>query len=132
MLQGNEAANRRARGLRKAMSLPEVLLWQHLKGRHDDVKFRRQHPAGEYIVDFYCHQARIVIEIDGISHDMGNRPAHDKRRDAWLAASGLTVHRIPAGEVLRDPQEVARSIVTLCSAACSRAAPVVTTSFRSH
>ncbi len=47
------------------MSLPEVLLWQVLRTRPSDLKFRRQHPSGAYVADFYCHEARLVIEVDG-------------------------------------------------------------------
>ena len=104
----------RARKLRRAMSLPEVLLWKHLRGKPMGVKFRNQHPCGAFVADFYCHQARIVIEIDGISHDMGDQPEFDAHRDLFLVESGLKVVRIPATEVLRDPVAVAESLVALC------------------
>ena len=55
----------RARRLRKDMSLPEVLLWKHLKGAPEGIKFRRQHPSGELVLDFYCADARLAVEIDG-------------------------------------------------------------------
>jgi very-short-patch-repair endonuclease len=58
--------------------------------------FRRQHPIGRYVLDFYCAKARLAIEIDGISHDMSTRPKRDIERDAWLAAHGVTVLRIAA------------------------------------
>jgi very-short-patch-repair endonuclease len=61
--------------------------------------FRRQHPIGPYVLDFFCARARLAIEIDGISHDMGDRPQRDIRRDAWLEAQGLTVLRIAASEL---------------------------------
>jgi very-short-patch-repair endonuclease len=93
------------------MSLPEVLLWQRLKSRPNGLKFRRQHPAGPYILDFYCHEARLVIEIDGMAHDMGDRPDRDVAREADLKRRGLRVARLPAAEVLRDPDEAAASIV---------------------
>ncbi|VWX51318.1 endonuclease domain-containing protein [Novosphingobium sp. 9U] len=106
-----------AKRLRTALSLPEVLLWRLLKESPLGLKFRRQHPIGDFVADFYCHQALTIIEIDGRSHDMGDRPARDKRRDAWLVERGLKVVRIPATEVLRDPQSVAQSVSILCSAA---------------
>ena len=89
------------------MSLPEVLLWQRLKTRPNGLKFRKQHDAGKYILDFYCHQAKLIVEIDGIAHDMGDRPFRDEQRDDEFAAKGFRVVRIPATEVLRDPDEVA-------------------------
>jgi very-short-patch-repair endonuclease len=111
MLQGPETTQKRARALRKQMSLPEVLLWQRLKPRPNGLKFRPQHPAGPYILDFYCHEARLVIEIDGIAHDMGDRPERDEARDADLRQRGLRVVRIPASDVLHDPDEAASAIV---------------------
>ena len=104
----------RARKLRRAMSLPEALLWKPLRGKPMGVKFRNQHPCGAFVADFYCHQARTIIEVDGISHDMGDQPEFDLERDQLLEACGLRVIRIPASDVLRDPLSVAESIVALC------------------
>ena len=92
----------RARQLRKAMSLPEILLWRILKARHDGLKFRKQHPIGPYILDFFCFEHSIAIEIDGQSHDMGDRPERDVARDAWLAARQTKVIRIAAQDVLAE------------------------------
>jgi very-short-patch-repair endonuclease len=103
----------RARKLRKEMSLPEVLLWQLLRGQPQGVKFRRQHPSGELGIDFYCSDARLVIEIDGASHDMGTRPERDIRRDAWLKTKGLDTIRIAAKDVLKDHVAVADSIIQM-------------------
>ena len=104
-----------ARKLRKQMSLPEALLWQHLRQRPMRLKFRNQHPIGNMVVDFYCARSKLVIEIDGISHSMGENPDRDARRDAKLRSLGLEVLRIPASDVLRDPAEVAESIVAICT-----------------
>jgi very-short-patch-repair endonuclease len=95
------------------MSLPEVLLWRLLRGQPQGVKFRRQHPSGELGIDFYCSDAKLVIEIDGSSHDMGDRPQRDARRDAWLKSEGLDTVRIPATDVLKDVGAVADGIVKL-------------------
>jgi very-short-patch-repair endonuclease len=103
----------RARKLRKEMSLPEVLLWRLLRGQPRGVKFRRQHPSGELGIDFYCSDAKLVIEIDGISHDMGDRPLRDVRRDAWLKSEGLDTMRIAAKDVLKDAVAVADGIIGL-------------------
>lgn len=105
-----------ARRLRRQMTLPEGLLWQQLRRRPVGIKFRSQHPIGEYVVDFYCASRRLVIEIDGKVHDMGGNPAKDRRRDLWLEDQGLTVVRVPAIDVLRDPAGVAQSLVALCGA----------------
>ena len=107
----------RAREQRRTMTLPEGLLWQHLRKRPLGIKFRNHHPIGNLVVDFYCASKRLVIEIDGIAHDMGDNPERDVRRDAWLRSKGYDIVRIAAREVLRDPAEVAESLALLCSAA---------------
>jgi len=94
------------------MSLPERLLWNELRG--DGLRIRRQHPLGPYILDFYCPSVRVAIEIDGIAHDMGDRPRRDEIRSAWIEAQGRTLVRISASEVLRDPTEVAEGILAFC------------------
>ena len=103
----------RAKRLRREMSLPEVLLWRNLRGSPQGVRFRNQHPAGVYVLDFFCARANLAIEIDGLAHDMGDRPQRDEQRDAWLQDYRIDTVRIPASEVLRDPVAVAESIVAL-------------------
>lgn len=103
----------RARRSRREMSLPEVLLWRVLKTRPGGIKFRRQHPSGPYVLDFFCNDARLAIEIDSISHNMGDRPQRDTVRDAFFARAGIETVRIPASEVLADTDVVATSIVAL-------------------
>src|SRR5271154_4532373 len=89
-----------ARRLRRNLSPPEARLWSRLRTRGPGSPvFRRQHPIGPYVLDFYCAKARLAVEIDGIGHDMGGRPQRDERRDAWLKKHGVTVVRIPAAEV---------------------------------
>jgi very-short-patch-repair endonuclease len=103
-----------ARALRKTMSLPEGLLWRELRARRGALKFRRQHPVGRFVLDFYCAAAKCGIEIDGIAHDMGAQPHADASRDAWLAEHGIRVVRIAAGDALDDPAMAAEAIVRLC------------------
>ena len=105
----------RARQLRQQMSLPEGLLWKHLRGSPDGVIFRRQHSfSQDIVVDFYCAKARLCIEIDGIAHDMGKNPVIDSERDATLRSLGMEVVRIPAAEVLASPEDVAEALLRLC------------------
>ena len=104
----------RARNLRDKLSLPEVLLWRLLKGSPNGVHFRSQHPFGDYVLDFYSAKAKVAFEIDGIAHDMGDRPERDVKRDAWLRGQGIEVVRIPASEVLQSPEAVAENIVRYC------------------
>ena len=111
MLQGPKETIKRARKLRRDMSLPEVLLWRELRKRPGGMKFRKQHPAGPYAADFFCHEARLVVEIDGDAHDRGDRPERDAARDAWFAERRFAVMRIPAREVLGNLEGVIRGIV---------------------
>ena len=104
----------RARALRRNLTLPEGMLWQVLRQRPDGFKFRRQHPIGRCIVDFYCPAARIVIEIDGMSHEMGDRPDRDLRRDMWLRRQGLHVLRFAAADVMNDLGSVVAAITLAC------------------
>jgi very-short-patch-repair endonuclease len=97
------------------MSLPEVLLWQRLKGSPQGIAFRKQHPIGPYRADFYCAAARLVIEVDGIAHDMVDRPERDAERTASLEKQGYQVVRIAAADVLRNADEAAESIVSFAA-----------------
>jgi len=106
----------RARQLRHSMSLPEVMLWRVLRGRPDGLKFRRQHASGPYIVDFFCNDARLAIEIDGETHSCGNRPARDAVRDAYFERAGIATLRIAAREVLNDVGAVATFILVEAAA----------------
>jgi very-short-patch-repair endonuclease len=106
----------RARNLRRQMSLPEVLLWQALRNRPGGYKFRHQHPASRYALDFYCASAALCIEVDGKAHDMGPNPQRDERRDAWMAEQGIKTIRIPAEEILSDIEPVIIFIQQECAA----------------
>jgi very-short-patch-repair endonuclease len=101
---------RRARELRSAMTLPEVLLWVQLRRGQAGARFRRQHPIGPYILDFYCDDAKLAVEVDGAGHSMGDQPRLDDRRDAWLATKGIRVLRLPAKEVLDNLESVVATI----------------------
>jgi very-short-patch-repair endonuclease len=105
------ATVRRAKRLRREMSLPEVKLWQILRTLPGGHRFRRQHPAGPFVLDFFCARANLAIEIDGFSHETGDRPMRDEARDAWLRERRIDTLRIPAADVLRDAAEVTEAIV---------------------
>ena len=94
---------KRARALRRALTLPEVVLWQALRGgRVGGLRFRRQHPVGPYVLDFYCPSARLAVEVDGAAHDLPEQAARDRRRDAWLADQGIRGLRVLAADVLDE------------------------------
>jgi very-short-patch-repair endonuclease len=119
MLAGPRSTVAKARKLRKQMSWPEVIFWQRLRGRPSGLKFRRQHPAGPYVLDFFCSQALVAIEIDGLSHDLGLRPESDLRREEWLSERGIHVIRLSAAEVTRAPDAAAEAIVAACLDRCN-------------
>ncbi|WP_394889340.1 endonuclease domain-containing protein [Mesorhizobium sp. AaZ16] len=94
---------KRATKLRRDMSLPEVILWEQLRrGGLDGMRFRRQHPVGPYVLDFYCAASRLAVEVDGAVHDLLGQTHHDICRDAWLAGRGIRTLRIAASDVLED------------------------------
>jgi very-short-patch-repair endonuclease len=99
---------KRAKQLRREMTPPEVMLWAWLKVRREGwPSFRRQHPVGPYVLDFYCSQVRLGVEVDGLAHGLGDRPVRDKARDQWLAGQGIEVMRVAASDVMRDAEGVA-------------------------
>jgi very-short-patch-repair endonuclease len=115
MLHGPKRTQRRAKQLRRQMTLPEILLWRELRKRPASLKFRHQHPAGPYILDFFCARRRLAVEVDSEAHARGDRPERDAARDDWLRSQGVRICRIPAAEVLRDLDAVLRHItVTAC------------------
>ena len=100
-----------AKGLRRRLSLPEGLLWRALKGgKLDGLKFRKQHLIGPYVLDFYCHEVRLCVEVDGGSHGFGRRPIDDERRDRWLRDHGVRTLRISASLVLGDVDDAVNTI----------------------
>jgi very-short-patch-repair endonuclease len=107
-LSGPEHTKRRARELRAEMSLPERLLWSALRRQQTGLRFRRQHPAGPYILDFYCDSIKLCVEVDDLSHDF--RATHDAARDRWLLSQGVRTLRVSARDVLRNLEGVVQSI----------------------
>src|SRR5579864_7683919 len=103
-----------AKTLRRSMSLPEVLLWRELKrSAGEGPQFRRQHPFGPYVLDFFCARAGLCVEVDGYAHGTDDRPARDERRDRYLEQAGIHVVRIAARSVLDDPHAVAHGVRVL-------------------
>jgi very-short-patch-repair endonuclease len=105
-------AHQRAKGFRKAMSPPEVRLWTRLRQlRGGGPTFRRQHPIGPYIADFYCAAAKLVVEVDGAHHTEDAQIAHDAERSAYLESLGYRVVRCPGRDVMANADEAAQGIV---------------------
>src|SRR6266404_7260546 len=92
------------RELRKKQTSAEALLWELIRNRQLlGLKFRRQHQFGDYVPDFYCHEAQLVIECDGPVHEDNERWHHDQNRDAYMTAQGLRVLRVSNAEILNEP-----------------------------
>ena len=91
----------RAQALRRNATPEENTLWYQYLRQHP-VQFRRQKPIGPYIVDFYCHRARLVIELDGSQHFEDAGLEYDAERAAYLEGLGLLVIRIPNNEIKRN------------------------------
>ena len=89
-----------ARDLRASQTSAEDILWQHLRGRRlDGLKFRRQHPLVEFVADFYCHEKRLVIELDGSVHDNEINKDYDQARTNWLGELNIMVIRFRNYEI---------------------------------
>jgi very-short-patch-repair endonuclease len=103
----------RARQLREQTTTPERLLWNKLRnGRCAGFKFRRQEPVGPYVTDFFCASARLVVELDGRSHD--EREVRDQERQSYLERKDLMVVRISNDRVISDLDGVAQAIADVC------------------
>jgi very-short-patch-repair endonuclease len=97
----------RRRELRSNLTPAEATLWKALKGsKVNDKKFRRQHSIGNYIVDFYCPSARLIIELDGQVHNDPMQAVYDAERDEWLKAMGNTILRFENKLVLNNLQGI--------------------------
>ena len=107
---------RKARKLRREMTLPEVLLWRQLQRHPGDYLFRKQHPLGPYVLDFACIRARLAIEVDGEAHVRGDRPQRDAARDVAVSRQGFRTLRITARDVLNNMEGVITAIVEACRA----------------
>jgi len=101
----------RAKQLRRSMTRAETLLWRHLKAhRLATLGFRRQSPMGNYIADFVAHSRKLIVEVDGESHDFEERIRHDYRRDEWFASRGYRVLRFTNDDVMKNLEGVVLAI----------------------
>ncbi len=113
MLPYNKNLKEPARELRDNMTDAEKSLWIRLRLKHLGYIFCRQKPIGDYIVDFYCHKARLVVEVDGGQHFTEGTASSDRVRDEYMRSLGLTVLRFSNYEVLRNTDGVAGKIYEL-------------------
>ncbi len=99
-----------ARELRLNPTQAETLLWERIKNKQLGVQIRQQHPIASFIADFYCHQARLIIEVDGGYHRIPEQYEYDESRTEELKKYGLRVIRFSNEEVLNDTQGVVNKI----------------------
>jgi len=124
----------KARELRKKQTPAESVMWELLRDkRFMNLKFRRQHQFGNYIADFYCHEHKLVIELDGGTHESNSQKKHDHKRDAYLASMGLTVLRFSNEEFQANPENILQRIadaIKLSSPAANTPSPLSSPSGR--
>jgi very-short-patch-repair endonuclease len=98
--------------MRRKPSDAERKLWHVLRDRRlGGFKFRRQHPVGHYVVDFFCEQASLVVEVDGDQHGEEDARRYDERRSAVLAERRIRVLRFSSRDTVRDIDAVGRTIL---------------------
>jgi imidazole glycerol-phosphate synthase subunit HisF len=96
----------RAAILRKQQTFAEEILWNHLRTKPYGFKFRRQHPFACYILDFYCHQLKLAIEVDGSIHQLEEVKQNDQERQKQLENEGLSFLRFSNNELRLRPEDV--------------------------
>lgn len=106
MIPYNKNLKELAKSLRGNLTEAERCLWKRLMLKHLGYMFYRQRPIGEYIVDFYCPKANLVVEVDGGRHFTNSEASNDRLRDAYLKSLGLTVLRFSNSEVLKNTDTV--------------------------
>ncbi|PHQ82745.1 MAG: DNA methyltransferase [Phycisphaera sp.] len=120
-MRSNPYTQQRATQLRAETTLPERLLWSKLRSKQLlGFRFRRQHPLGPYIADFYCHETALVIEVDGQRH-VGERKLRDMDRDAWMHERGIDVLRFTSYQVRDELDVVCATILRRCRVRCGEA-----------
>jgi cyclase len=102
-----------AKRLRKDMTETEKILWMHLKTGIQNLKFRRQHPIGLYIADFFCHKLKLIIEIDGSIHNVPEVKLCDEEREKFLKELGYKVIRFTNKQVSHEMEFILNKINSL-------------------
>ena len=108
-MERNEKLKTNAQMLRKSMTKEEAKLWYQFLCRYT-IRFRRQYIVGNYIADFYCHRAKLVVELDGSQHCTPEMKEYDEKRTAYLRSQGLCVLRFSNLDVMRRFHRVCEAI----------------------
>lgn len=100
---GNRELVKNARELRRNMTRAEIILWSRIRSKNiDGYKFRRQQPILNYVVDFYCHELKLIIEVDGEIHSLSDKSESDMKRDKNLKINGYSIMRLSNFEIETD------------------------------
>ncbi len=102
-----------AQNLRSHLTEAEKILWEYLKNHKSGFRFRRQHPMWNYVVDFYCHRLKLVIEADGEIHLTKENQIRDEEKNEGLKNLGLQVLRFTNFEILHNREKVFLEIDTI-------------------
>ena len=97
--------------LRNESTQSEIKLWKYLKGKQLDVRFIRQKPIGPYIVDFYCKELKLAIELDGLSHHFEETMLKDAEKESFLKNTGIHILRFEDKDVMGDIDNVLAEIM---------------------
>lgn len=112
--KATERIFKNAKELRRNQTPAEERLWKILRSHKlEGLKFRRQHPVSWFIADFYCHELKLIIELDGGIHELEEVKAYDIRREKKLRALGLTVIRFKNEQVYTEPEVILNSVLEL-------------------
>jgi imidazole glycerol-phosphate synthase subunit HisF len=115
----------KAKRLRKPLTRAETVLWKELRNRQlDGFKFRRQHPAGPYIADFFCMEAMLVVEVDGAVHDSPEAQETDEKRTRFFTDNGVKVIRFRNKDVIRKLPAVLKELKKILSSRTSQSPTV--------
>jgi very-short-patch-repair endonuclease len=113
---GNRELVKNARVLRSNMTRAEIILWSRLRSKKiNGYKFRRQQPIFDYIVDFYCHDLKLIIEVDGEIHSISEKTNHDSKRDNILKINGYHIIRVSNLEVETEIDSTIIKIISYIS-----------------
>jgi cyclase len=114
--KANPLIFKRAKELRNNITPAEMVLWNYLRTKPLGYKFRRQHPLGIYIADFFCYKLKLVIEVDGSIHNNEIVKQNDKERQKLIESEGIRVIRFTNSEITKQLEMVIEKIKTLLHA----------------
>jgi very-short-patch-repair endonuclease len=105
-----------ARELKQVETETEKIMWESLRGRRlNGLKFRRQHPYEHYVLDFFCVEHQLAVELDGSVHDVSDQAAYDEERTRFLNEHGLRVIRFRSEEVKKNLPSVLQKIIEIAT-----------------